>query len=38
MPHSEHGDIHSSSFLLILDYLFVVSNCEEKTPGDQAIQ
>lgn len=38
MPHNEHGDIHSSSFLFVLDYLLVVSNCEKKTPGDQAMQ
>ena len=37
-PHNEHGDIHGSSFLLVLDCLLVVFACDEKTPGDQAIQ
>lgn len=37
MPHNEHGDIYSSSFL-VLDFLLLKPNCEEKAPGDQAMQ
>lgn len=44
LPQKQHNflaiyfSIHGSSFLLVLDFLLVLSNCEEKTPGGQTIQ
>lgn len=36
--HNEPGDIYNSSFLLVLDFLLLEPSCEEKAPGDQAVQ
>lgn len=38
MPHNEHGDFYSSSVLLVLDFLLLEPNCEEKASGDQAMK
>lgn len=37
MPHNEHGDIYSSSFLLVLNFLLLEPNCKEKASGDQVM-